>query len=916
MFDWLWVLLSRIHGLVLGRRLDGEFDHEIHEHLTMLAEENERRGMSPEEAMRQARLKFGGVNQVRESRRDKQGLPQIDIAVRDLRYAWRVLAKSPAFTAVAVTTLALGIGVNTTLFTAFNAVALKPLPVKDSGRVVRFERWFENGSQGNGQYMFSYPEYTYYRDHARTFSALIAASWPVRAFAELPDGPETVQVQLVSENYFAGLGVSAALGRTFLPEENRTPGANPLIVLSYPFWRRQFNSDVGVVGKTVTVNGTAFTVIGVASQDFIGSGNPPQVPDSWAPAMMQAQLQPGQDWINEPGTHGVEILGRLNGGVTRAKAQAEVNLLGSQLSRAFPEKDRTIGLTIELATLFGETNDIRFQEFAALLMAVVGLVLLIACANLANMLLARAAGRQKEIGVRLALGAGRGRLIQQLLTESLLLGLMGGMAGLLLSIWASRGLWAFLEQTIQAFLQSRSALTVPVTPDIRVFAYTLLLSLVTSVVFGLAPALQSSKIDLAAAIKDEPGVLGHQLRRSRLRGFLVAVQVAVSMILLVAAGLLLRGLARSRGIDTGYDTRTAFMVLFNHGANGIMLQQRGMERLRTLPGVKGVAAVDNFPMGGTRTPPVVVEGSSASAASVPRRTLANRVSPEYFDTLGVPIVYGRNFTREESDRMAAVAVISESAARRFWPGLNPIGRRFKLDLNFRNKYSEFEVIGVAKDVRTAQISRVDPAFVYLTNSPVVRLSDTTVQLSNILIRTQGDTKNALAAVRAMFETLDRRVLPSVSLVSLEDGPLQLQRLLVQVGAWFALALAGLALALASVGIYGVMSYLVSQRVKEIGIHMALGATSSELCKLFIRGGLRPVFVGAGVGLAGAAAVSAILRATLAFPGTPDMLFGANPLDPIVLLGLTVFLALVASLASYLPVRRALRVDPTVVLRYE
>src|SRR5579872_251915 len=428
MFTWLSVLLSRIRAPLHRRRIDADFESEVGVHLDLLIEENMRRGMNRDEAQRMARIALGGITQLKERNRERSGVPHLEILVQDLRYAARMLLRSPGFSGIALLTLALGIGVNTTLFTAVNAIALKTLPVRDAGSIVRLERWFESGNRGNGQYAYSYAEYVFLRDHNQVFSHLIAASFLFPSAAAPGPAPGRsrnsfpVHGQLVSGEYFSELGANTIAGRTFLPEENETPGAHSVVVLSHFFWQRAFNSDPNIVGKTIVLNGALFNIVGVTRSDFIGTGNPPQVPDFWAPLMLEGH--------GLPVIHDYQLLGRLKSGVVLAQAQAAINVLGRQFEKENPADDRTTSITLERATLFGETNDIRFQAFVALLMIIVGMVLLIACANIANMLLARAGARSKEIAVRLALGASRRRVVRQLLTESILLGLCGGAAGL------------------------------------------------------------------------------------------------------------------------------------------------------------------------------------------------------------------------------------------------------------------------------------------------------------------------------------------------------------------------------------------------------------------------------------------------------------------------------------------------------
>jgi macrolide transport system ATP-binding/permease protein len=894
---------SRLSGLLFGRHHDAVFDQEVQAHLAMLAEDNVRRGMTPDEAARQARVHFGGVAQIKEEQREKRGLPQIAVLFQDLRYAGRTLRKNPGFTLVAVLTLALGIGVNTTLFTAFDSVALKPLPVKDPKSLVRVMRWFESQGRGNGQYLFSYPEYVDYREANHSFSSLVAASMVM----SVTSAADRLQAQLVSDNYFSELGLGTIVGRTFIS------GEKPVVVLSYPFWRTQFHGDPQAVGKTIRLNNTSFTIIGVTPEKFIGSGNPPQVPDLWAPLAMQPELIPGQDWLHEARATWFQLFGRLQPEVTVKQAQAQTMVNVRQFEAGHIPRDKTITITLEPATFFGETRDVRFQAFVALLMFVVGMILLIACANLANVLLARAAVRHREIGVRRALGASRARLIRQLLTESVLLSLLGGLAGLLFSIWASQLLWVWIQGAILAFIHTRVTLTVETFPDLRIFAYTLLVSIAAGIVFGLAPALQLSRADVASALRQEGSAFGQTLGRSRLRSVLLASQVAVSMIFLICAGLATRGLFRSQKSDPGFETAKVLAVgiridYATDRAKALSMQRRFVELLRGVPQVKSVALVDNIPLGGTWTPPVQADESHAALAARPGRTLANHVSAEYFTTLGIPIVHGRNFTERESETSPHLAIVSESTARTLWPGEDPLGKRAKLDMNFRGKWESFEVIGVAKDVRSANLSRVDPAYFYLPTGPS--------QFNNVLVRVEGDAKSARSAIHASLEAVDPSLASRLSAPTLDETVVAAQRLLTGVFVMFAAVLAGLAILLAGVGIYGVMSYLVSRRVREIGIRMAMGASASEVLGSVVLDGLRPVLYGAVLGLLGAGALSSALKSTLVFPGSVDFLYGASAYDPATFLGLTAFLAAVAALASAVPARRAIKVDPVVALRYE
>jgi predicted permease len=885
------------------RFLDREFDAEVETHLEMLIEENISRGMTPEEAREAARRSLGNVTRVKESHRESRGLPQIETLFADLKYGARVLRANLGFTLIASLTLALGVGVVTTVFTAYDAVALKPLPVGDPSQVVRLERWFANGSHGDIQYGFSFPEYLYCRDRNDVFTSLVAATGSHMVVAG--DG-DKLGGQLVTANYFTDLGVPAQIGRTFLPDEDRTPGGNPVIVLSNAFWERQFHADRDVIGRIVKLNGVAFTVVGVAAKEFSGTSVIPQIPDFWAPVSMQAQLAPGRDWLNTPGDQQFQILARLKPYSTTRRAEAETAGLIRQFAGTYEEAHRTTTVTLQHTSLLGNTEDVRFQASVLAIMLIVGMVLLVGCLNIANMLLARGAARQKEISVRLALGASRGRVIRQLLTESLLLSVIGGAGGLLLSIWTSKMLWIALEQFLERTSKGLGfdlAVGIDLSPDWRVLAYAMALSLFAGLLFGLSPALQFSRPDLTTALKTDGG-FGGGWSRSRLRSLLVATQVTVSMTLLISAGLLMRGLSRSQVAEPGYETESVYSVFGDFGADPVKaaaLEQRLMGRFQNLPEVRNVAQ-GTTPLMGTWTIPIMAGTELA-------KTLASSASDSYFDLFGIPIVRGRHLTPLESERASSLAIVSEATARKFWPGQDPIGKHFKLDMNYRKIYTDFEIIGVAKDVRFASLSRVDVSRVYLAPQQAR-------WTTGLLVRTQGDPRRAVAAIRAAAGTIDPRLQAGLSTMNLEAGPVQIQRSYAQISALFAGILAALALVLAGVGIYGVMSYLVSQRVKEIGVRVALGAKAGDVLFSVVVRGLRPVFCGLALGVAGAAALSALLHSTLALPGAPDFFYGVPFYDPATFLGLSAFLIAVAALASAIPARRALSVDPMIALRYE
>ena len=915
----------RFAGLFRRRQHDAEFAAELESHLWLHIEDNLRAGMTPEAARRDALMKLGGVEQTKEKCRDMRRVRLIETTLQDIRFGFRVLRKNPGFTVVAVLTLALGIGLNTTLFSVFNAVALKPVPVRNSARLVRLERWFASNRLGEGQYAFSYAEFRSFEARNRVLSNLVAVSFPFRVAASLPvnastsfpakiqmGAPESATTELVSANYFGELGVTPAVGRLLLPEEGRAPGVGPVVVLSYSYWRARLGGDAGIIGKVLELNSTAFTVVGVASSDFMGTGNPPVIPDFWAPISMQAQVLPGQDWLNQPLDYEFQLIGHLEPAIEMKEAGAQLSVLEHNFAQDHPNRDNeTTSLTVQRATLFGNTEDFRFKAVVTLLMVIVGMVLMIACANLANMQLAKASGRQREIAVRLALGAGRQRLVRQLLTESTLLALAGGAGGVFLSLWGTRALWLVAGQ----FAGPYSAFVTQIKPDVRVLTYTLLLSLCTGVFFGMSPALQGSRPNLTTALKDAGTAFGQRLDRSRMRGLLVGGQMALSTLFLIVAGLLARGMIRAQTSDPGFEVRTVFplgLLADTDRAKGIALRQNEIARLQALPMIQNVAWTDFVPFNGTWSTQFEPGDSTKVDPHELSETLARHVSSAFFNTLGIPILRGREFTQAESQSGAAVAIVSNALARGVWPGEDPLGKKIKLQTGFggERNWLVFEVVGVAGDVRSANISRLDPAIIYLPTSSK-NLND-----YEALLRVPGDPREARQSVATLLEQLDGRQRPGFLLLSLEDDAVRAQLLMARTFAMAALCLAALAMLLASIGVYGVTAFLVSQREKEVGIHMALGASRSKVLGLMLTQGMRPVLFGGALGLVGALSLSGFMRALLYFPGSVDVLYGARWFDPATFALFSCVLGVVALLACYVPARRAMCVDPVVALRYE
>jgi predicted permease len=916
-----------------GEPRAAELSEELESHLQMHIADNVRAGMAEQEARRQALIKLGGMEATKELYRERRGLPLLDALVQDVRHGIRVLSKSRGFTFVAIFTLALGIGVNTAIFTAFDALVLRPRPVKDPERLVSVLRTAPGESNGG----MSYPDYIYFRDHSKSFSDLSLLAYGIAVTSsDLPStGPESssrvagavgfqlpqllegsaqpIGCNFVSGNYLPMYGATPLLGRILSPEDDQ-PNAAPVVLMSGNFWQRRFHSDPKVVGSVLHLNGVAFTVAGVTPLNYLAGL--PAVPDLWAPVAAKMCLGfSAKDLANRLVSAGFAD-GRLRPGVSLSDAQAELNVFAGQLRASYPEAERNMGVRIRSASNNLAAMEPEMWGVVVAAVSAVALLLLIACANVASLLLGRAVVRRKEIAVRLALGAGRWRLLRQLLTESMLLALLAGAIGLPLGSWM---LHLLILQMASALPSFWGTIVLELTPDVRIFAYTFLVSCGAGVAFGLSPALQASKADVNSALKEEGSALGLRVSSSRLRALLIAGQMAACLVLLISSSLLLRGSQRALNIDPGFENRHVVSLEMYDPANLHYSQARLLQLNRDiiqgiagLPGVQFVAQASRGPVGGIRWVPVVPVGAAPSSdarGSEPPVAGYSYVTPNYFETLGIPILRGRLFSPREAEGQAPVVVISEATARRFWPNEDAIGKRIRIGsdkgtMSFPGERDPFiassEVIGIARDVRSMDLRKIDESYLYLP------LSQSRQWTRALLVRTGSDPRPLLPAIGHEVRRLDANLpviaAPLNTMVSMDP-----YFVVSRIGGVLASIVGSLGLLLACMGVYGMVSYSVAQRTREIGIRMALGAQDLQVVRLVVHEGFRPIAAGILAGIAGAAAVSRLLTATL---------FGLSLMDAVSFAGVSLLLASIALLATWLPARRATQVDPMVALRYE
>jgi len=815
--------------------------------------------------------------------------------LQDLKYGARLLARSPALTIVAALSLALGIGANTTIFTLVNAVLLNPLPVKDVSSLVSVSTTEMRNGQLQVFGAMSRMNFEDIRDKNDVFSGMVAATFAPLSLSGGTGEPEQVFGAVVTGNYFDVLGAPMAAGRGFRADEDGTPGAHPVVVISHGLWQRRFGGREDLIGKEITANGRAFTVVGVAGQGFRGTfalGGP----ELWVPLAMYREVMTGiaLEFYNSRRALGYQVHARLKPGVTVDQANSQVAALFKGLEETYPTENR--GRSASVVGLAESTLPQQFRQnlirAGSLLMAIVGVVLLIACANVANLLLARATARRQEISVRLSLGASRGRLMRQLLTESVMLAAVGGIGGVVVAYWARALLWAYRPPFLQAA-------AIDLSFDTRVIVFTAAVSIVTGLLFGLAPALQSSRPDLVLELKERTSVPSGSHWYSA-RNLLVVGQVGLSFVALVSAGLFLRSLANAQQIDPGFDGDRLMLLGINAGTQGFdeprgrELYRRATERLQGVAGVEAITLSTTVPLfGGGLGRTVFRDDQDANDPRNGRMTQVNQVGETYFTTLGIPIVQGRSFNANDREGGVAVAIISETMAKQYWPNEDPVGRRLKI---FSDKMPR-EIIGIAKDVKVNFLGEDPTPLLYL---PLEQNYSAQV---TVLVKSVGNPEAMLGTVRRELQQVE----PTMPLlnVNIYRDVFNQSLWAPRMGAWLLGIFASLALLLAAIGLYGVMAYTVSQRTRELGIRIALGARQQDVRNMVVRQGVLLAIGGVAIGLG-----IALMLAQL----VTNLLYSVNGRDPLTFLVIPIVLLVVALLATYVPAWRASRVNPVEALR--
>jgi putative ABC transport system permease protein len=888
---WLNVFSDRVRALLRREAVIGDIDEELRCHLEMEMAANVGKGMSPMEARRAALRTFGNFDSIRERAYEVRGGGLLETIVQDVRFTGRTLAKRAGFTTIAALTLALGVGANSAIFSVVEAVLLRPLPYRHADRVV--EIWERSPMSGQHN-VVSPANFLDWRDQAKSFDQM-AAFYDARANLTGTGEPEEVPLQLTTPNLFALLGAEPLLGRTFTQDDAQPEpaGKGVVAVLSYGFWHRRFGGERDVIGRTFTLNGTPVTVIGVMPRDFQWfieeSSRNTRPADLWVPMGLSETLRDR----TKVGRY-MQSVGRLKPGVPIERAQAEMSAIAGRLAAQYP--DYSAKWDIILVPLRDQLAG-AIKPALLVLLGAVGFVLLIACVNVANLLLARAAGRHKEIAIRSAIGAGRRRIIRQLLTESLLLALLGGAFGLLLARWCVKTLVAVSPAHLVGLGQ--------VGIDLPVLLFTLAVSLLTGVVFGLAPALEASRVDLNDSLKESNRGTAGSTRGRRMRDALIVAEVGLALVLLVGAGLMIRSFVRLSSVDPGFDAANLLTLRvslpgskYGEDPQRVAFFRQAVDRLRTLPGVRSAAAVSGLPFAdlGAATNFTIV-GKPVPPPGQDFDTDVRVVDEGYFRTMGIPLITGRTFTPQEGMENRNVAVINQAMARKYFPGENPLGKR--LVVHMMEDPQPSEIIGIVGDAKYKTLEGEMRPMVYWP-PPTLAYGSMT-----LVLRTTGNPEDLAAAARREILAIDKD--QPVGDVRTMQSWLDESMARTRFGTLLLGVFAGLALTLAAIGIYGVMSHAVAQREGEIGVRMALGARARDVLRLVIGQGLGLVLVGIALGLVGSLALTRVMS---------SLLYGVSATDPLTFTAIALLLMLVSCFACYIPARRASRVDPLTALRYE